>query len=66
MDLYYYGIDNNKGGMETYAFNLISNLLKTDASIKIHILTCYKDVSFKDEFLKIGCEIIVLPQKKRG
>lgn len=65
MTIYYYGIDNNKGGMEIYAYNLIKNVVQNDHTFKFHILTCHKDVSFKKELLDLGCVITVLPSRKK-
>ena len=64
MEIFYYGIDNNRGGMEIYAFNLIKNILKRDSTIKYHILTCYRDICFKKEFEELGCKITFLPKKE--
>lgn len=64
MEIFYYGIDNNRGGMEIYAFNLIKSIVVKDPTIHFHILTCFKDMCFKKELEDLGCIITVLPPKK--
>ena len=43
MKLFYYGIDNNIGGLENYAKNLITSLLKLDDKLEVVIISCYSD-----------------------
>lgn len=47
--IYYYGIDTNKGGMETYALNLINGITAKDNSIKFHLITQYENFGYKEE-----------------
>lgn len=65
MDIFYYGIDNNKGGMEIFAFNLIKKAIEKEPTIQFHILTCFEDISFRKELLSLGCEITILPKRTR-
>lgn len=65
MTLYYYGIYNNYGGLENFAKNMISNLLARKKDLKIVLLVEQEDISFKDLFVNLGVEIVVLPKWKR-
>ena len=46
--IYFYGIDNNRGGMETYALNLIRGILANCTDYKFHILTIFENFAFKN------------------
>lgn len=64
--IYFYGIDNNKGGMETYALNLIDGILKSSNEYKFHILTEYGDFAFKERFVnELKCDFTILPSSKK-
>ena len=47
--IYYYGIDTNRGGMETYALNLINGITNKDSSYKFHLITQYDNFGYKEE-----------------
>ena len=63
--IFYYGIDNNKGGMENFALNLIKGVLNKEKSLSFHIISEFENFAFKDEFLKLGCSYSILPNKKK-
>lgn len=65
MNLYYYGIDNVTGGLESYAKTLISNLVKLDSSINITIISCYPDYAYRDYLESIGVKSIIAPNYKK-
>ena len=48
MTLYYYGIDNNLGGLENYAKSLLPHIV--DDSIQVTIISCYNDYAYRDYF----------------
>ncbi len=64
MNLYYYGVDNNLGGLENYAKVLLSGIRKLDPSIKIFIITEYDNMAYKGYFLSLGIDVITIPHKK--
>lgn len=62
--IYYYGIDNNYGGMEKFAFSVISSVLNNSKNVKFHILTEFENFAFKDVLInKYNCEFTILPNK---
>lgn len=64
--IYYYGIDNNKAGMETYALNLISNILSKSNDYKFHIISQYEDFAYKDIFVdQLKCDYTIVPKLKK-
>ena len=66
MNIYFYGVFNNKGGMENYALNLISAVTPIDTDIHYILLAVTSSVAFQEEFLALGCEIKYLPAHGRG
>ena len=65
MRLYYYGIDNNLGGLENYAKTLLGGIKQLDPTIDITIITEYEDIAYKDFFLSLGIDIEVIPHKRK-
>lgn len=65
MNLYYYGIDNVTGGLESYAKTLISNLVILDSSININIISCYSDYAYRDYLESLGVKSIIVPNYKK-
>lgn len=64
--IYFYGIDNNKGGMETYAFNLIKDIISQTNEFKFHIISQFEDFSFRKELVNdCGCEFTIVPNRKK-
>lgn len=64
--IYYYGIDNNRGGMENYALNLIKGITSKTDEIKFHIISQYEDFAFKDELVnECKCKYTVIPNWKK-
>lgn len=64
--IYYYGIDNNKSGMEIYAKNLIANISKKTKKYHFHIITQFEDFYFKNELVnKYNCSFTVVPKYKK-
>ncbi len=63
--LYYYGIDNAKGGLENFAKQLLPNVLLLDKEISIVIVSCYEDYSYRDYFESLGIKSIIIPNYKR-
>ena len=63
--IYFYGIDNNIGGMEVYAFNLIKDVLSKTNEFKFHIISQFEDFSFKKELVDLGCEFTIVPSRKK-
>lgn len=64
--IYFYGIDNNIGGMEVYAFNLIKNVLSKTDEFKFHIISQFEDFSFKKELVEdLGCSYTIVPKRKK-
>lgn len=63
--IYFYGVDNKKGGMENYALNLIRGILNNSSNILFHIISEYNDFAFKQEFINLGCTYSVLPNKRK-
>ena len=65
MTLYYYGIDNVTGGLESYAKTLTTNLVKLDSSINITIISCYPDYAYRDYLESLDVKSIIVPNYKR-
>ena len=63
--IYFYGIDNKKGGMENYALNLIKNVLKNSSFFSFHIISEYDDFAYKQEFCNLGCTYSIVPNKRK-
>ena len=64
--IYYYGIDNNKGGMEAYAFNLIKGVLSQSKEYSFHIFSIFDDFAYKNELVnELKCKYTVLPNPKK-
>lgn len=64
--IYFYGIDNNIGGMEVYAFNLIKDVLSKTKEFKFHIISQFEDFSFKKELVEdYDCEYSIVPSRKK-
>lgn len=64
--IYYYGIDNNRGGMENYALNLIKGIVSNTKELKFHIIAQYKDFAYKEQFLnEYKCEYTIVPSRKK-
>ena len=65
-NIYLYGIDNVKGGIENYCLTLVKGIKEKDSSINFHIITEYDDFTFKNIFLdKLNCKYTVIPKKKK-
>lgn len=66
INVYYYGIDNNNGGMENFAFSFITENLKRYDKYKFSIISEYEDFAFKNEFInEYNCKSIILPSKRK-
>ena len=64
--IYFYGIDNNKGGIENYSLNLIRGIINNSNEFKFHIITEYENFAFKDIFVnQLKCQYTVIPNKKK-
>ena len=64
--IYFYGIDNNKGGMETYSFNLITKISEIDNTLHFHLITQYNDFYYKDQLTKLeNFSFSVVPSRKK-
>lgn len=64
--IYFYGIDNNKGGMETYAFNLIKDVVSKTNEFQFHIISQFSDFSFRQELVNdYGCKFTIVPNRKK-
>lgn len=64
--IYFYGIDNNKGGMENYALNLIRSIKKETNEYNFHIISEYTDFAYKDVFVnELNCSFSIVPSKKK-
>ena len=63
--IYYYGIDNNYGGMENYAFNLIKGILSKDSSISFHVISMFNDYAYRDELEAMGVSSSIVPNKRK-
>lgn len=61
MKIFYFGVYNNFGGLETYSKNLISGIKKIDDRINFHIISTSNDFSYKQTFLDLKCEISIIP-----
>ena len=66
MTLYYYGIDNNIGGLEVFGRNLISYARKHRPDIDVVILAAYPTIAFEDYFIQLGCKVMHLPPKGKS
>lgn len=60
MTLYYFGIYDNNGGLENFAKNLLTSIKNLDNQINIVIISTVQNLSYRDLFEKIGCQIIYL------
>ena len=65
MRIFYYGVFDANGGLENFGRNLISKITSIDPEIKFTLLVENEDFSYKEQFLKIGCDYIVLPIKEK-
>ena len=65
MQIFYYGLDNNYGGMEHFAVNLIHNVKQIAPSIQFHIITPYKNASYKTELEPLGCKFHIISSRKK-
>jgi len=65
MTIYYWGIDNVMGGMENYAYNLISGIICKSEQIKFIVLTQFDDYKFRNILEKQGVKSIILPKWKK-
>ena len=63
MTLYYYGIDNNLGGLENYAKSLLPHIVSND--IQVTIISCYEDYAYRDYFESLGIKSIIVPNYRR-
>ena len=64
--IYYYGIDTNKGGMETYALNLINGITSKDKSYKFHLLTQYENFGYREELCSNpNFSFTILPSRQK-
>lgn len=64
--IYIYGIDNIKGGIESYAFNLVNGIKKQSKEFNFHIITEYENFAYKNEFVnKLNCSYSVIPNKRK-
>lgn len=65
MNVYYYGIFDNKAGLENFAKNLITSVVKKRPDIHYIILAVTDSIAFEDYLLSIGCKIIKLPNYRK-
>lgn len=65
MRIIYFGIYNHKAGLENYAKNLISTVIKSNNKIKYTIISEYHNYSFREYFEKLGCESVIVPNWHR-
>lgn len=65
MRVFYYGIFDANGGLENFGRNLISKITSINPEIKFTLLVENEDFSYKEQFLKNGCDYIVLPPKEK-
>ena len=64
--IYFYGIDNIKGGIESYAFNLIKGIKLNEPDFNFHIITEYENFTYKDELVKnFNCKYSIVPNKRK-
>ena len=63
MELYYYGIDNNLGGLENYAKSLLPYVVDNDISVTI--ISCYEDYAYRDYFESLGINSFFVPNYKK-
>ena len=61
MTIYYFGIYDTSGGMESYAKTLIGSVTERRKDIKFHLIVTSQNFSYRSYFESIGCEITVLP-----
>ncbi len=64
MIVYFYGIYDNKGGMENYARTLINSIMRQDSSIHFVLIKDCPHIAYEEDFLQLGCSIIQIPAKK--
>lgn len=65
-NIYLYGIDNIKGGIENYCLTLVKGIKEKDPSINFHIITEYDDFTYKKIFVdNLNCKYTVIPKKKK-
>ena len=65
-NLYYYGIDNNRGGMENFALNLLKGIRNKRDDLNINIITEFDDFAFKEIFLnRLKCNYFSTPRKNK-
>lgn len=65
MRVFYYGVFNSGGGLENFARNLILNVREKRSDIKFTILAISDDFSYKEEFIKAGCDVAYLPNSHK-
>ncbi len=65
MIIYFYGLYDNKGGMENYARTLIKGVIRENKSIHFTIIRDCPHIAYEEEFLKLGCDIIQIPAKNK-
>lgn len=63
--IYFYGIDNVKGGIENYSHTLINGILSKSSNYKFHIISCYKDYAYRNSLISKGCSETILPNKSK-
>ena len=63
MTLYYYGIDNNLGGLENYAKSLLPHIFSS--GIQVTIISCYEDYAYRDYFESLGIKSIIVPNYRK-
>lgn len=61
--LYYYGIDNNLGGLENYAKSLLPHI--ASSGIQVTIISCYNDYAYRDYFESLGIKTIIVPNYRK-
>ena len=63
MKLYYYGIDNNLGGLENYAKSLLPHIV--GSGIQVTIISCYNDYAYRDYFESLGIKSVIVPDYRK-
>ena len=66
MEVLYFGIYENNGGLENFAKNLIQSIVSKKADINFTLLVTVENFSYRSLFEKLGCKIVVLPNPHRS
>ena len=66
MEILYFGIYENNGGLENFAKNLIQSILKQKSDIQFTLLVTVENFSYKALFESLGCKIVILPNPHKS